>query len=492
MRIWKSVENKEKTPKKEARMLIKRVYNKRTELSIENVSIENLANYLSAHLASVLIPEEKILRFAIVSADNHKAIIEMVLAETDTRQPPIDLPVFLPTYPKKGRKKVVISIVPTGVRASIGGYIGDATPATNLLAAACDYVITNPNAVNGAVVNFARPDVLYTEGHTIDNFCSGHVVLRPTFPRLNRIGLIIDKAKDYDDLRKYVFQTAGMCHGAGGMQISYVTTDEVVGSRSFRNETGAFTGEIGNPGTLVRAIHELLAKTGGGSQIDVIALATQIAIPEGALELYHKGEIPDPHGGTEAITSHMTSLLTHKMAAHGPLLSQEEITALLAMSEVEPRAVGEVIGGIGFLGCVFAGLSHAPEIRYLRPNKAVGPGWLNMNDVVAVVGPHNALGGFPMLVAAARGIPIIAVKENDTLLTVTKSSLGYGDHAMEVENYLEAAAVVARLAEGDNHFVSSRERAELLEEGCKIAESAGIALDSLRRPLLPFEMAGRA
>ena len=33
---------------------------------------------------------------------------------------------------------VAVSIIPTGVRAEIGGFAGDATPSTNLLASACD------------------------------------------------------------------------------------------------------------------------------------------------------------------------------------------------------------------------------------------------------------------------------------------------------------------------------------------------------------------
>lgn len=62
---------------------------------------------------------------------------------------------------------VAVSIVPTGVRAEIGGFAGDATPSTNLLAAACDYVITNPNAVTASDVYFAKDNVLYLEGNLI-------------------------------------------------------------------------------------------------------------------------------------------------------------------------------------------------------------------------------------------------------------------------------------------------------------------------------------
>src|SRR5688572_4364736 len=47
-------------------------------------------------------------------------------------------------------KSVVLSIVPTGVGCSIGGYAGDAAPVTSLLAATADYLVTNPNAVNAS------------------------------------------------------------------------------------------------------------------------------------------------------------------------------------------------------------------------------------------------------------------------------------------------------------------------------------------------------
>ena len=40
-----------------------------------------------------------------------------------------------------------MQVVPTGLRCEIGRFAGDACPATNLLAAAADYVITHPNAV---------------------------------------------------------------------------------------------------------------------------------------------------------------------------------------------------------------------------------------------------------------------------------------------------------------------------------------------------------
>ena len=70
---------------------------------------------------------------------------------------------------------VAVSIIPTGVRAEIGGFAGDATPSTNLLASACDYLVTNPNAVTASDIYFAQDNVLYLEGNLICQLLLGNI-----------------------------------------------------------------------------------------------------------------------------------------------------------------------------------------------------------------------------------------------------------------------------------------------------------------------------
>jgi len=134
-------------------------------------------------------------------------------------------------------------------------------------------------------------------------------------------------------------------------------------------------------------------------------------------------------------------------------------------------------------------VSRAPEIHFLNVNsrETISPHWLKIADVAAIVAPWNCLGGIPMLVAAARGIPIIAVKDNDTLLNVSRDTLNYGDCVVEVENYLEAAALAKRIVNGHPHLLSDKERSGLLSEGFDIAEETGMAIESLIRPVVPFE-----
>ena len=74
---------------------------------------------------------------------------------------------------------VAVSIIPTGVRAEIGGFAGDATPSTNLLATACDYLITNPNAVTASDLYYAHDNVLYLEGNLICQLLLGNIGLVP-------------------------------------------------------------------------------------------------------------------------------------------------------------------------------------------------------------------------------------------------------------------------------------------------------------------------
>jgi Protein of unknown function (DUF3326) len=63
--------------------------------------------------------------------------------------------------------------VPTGIRAAIGGFAGDATPAINLLASACDYLLTHPNVVTASDLYWARDNVLYLEGNLLSRFLIG-------------------------------------------------------------------------------------------------------------------------------------------------------------------------------------------------------------------------------------------------------------------------------------------------------------------------------
>jgi hypothetical protein len=82
---------------------------------------------------------------------------------------------------------------------------------------------------------------------------------------------------------------------------------------------------------------------------------------------------------------------------------------------------------------------------------------LNVRNVLALVSPADSLGGIPAIYANKHGIPIIAVRENKTILGVPAAKLGF-TNVIEVDNYVEAA-------------------------GALLALRHGISLESVRRPL---------
>ena len=98
---------------------------------------------------------------------------------------------------------------------------------------------------------------------------------------------------------------------------------------------------------------------------------------------------------------------------------------------VDPRIAPETIS-MCFLHCVLKGLHKAPRI---------GKG-LSVKDIDCLITPINCVGR-PHRACLKAGIPVIAVKENKTVLNdkIPKEFI-------IVENYLEAAGLVVAMREG--------------------------------------------
>src|SRR5262245_39045451 len=108
------------------------------------------------------LAERPVLRWYVGEVTERELVLEVTLLDEGAPEAP---PEDRRLHP--GRS-AVLSIIPTGIGCSIGGYAGDAAPATRLLAAAVDYLITNPNAVNASDFIALEPNVLYAEGYMID------------------------------------------------------------------------------------------------------------------------------------------------------------------------------------------------------------------------------------------------------------------------------------------------------------------------------------
>jgi hypothetical protein len=105
----------------------------------------------------------------------------------------------------------------------------------------------------------------------------------------------------------------------------------------------------------------------------------------------------------------------------------------------------EVIS-IGFFVSVLKGLHRAPRIVPLEAPPA--PGVLTASDVSCLVIPDKVL-GLPTLAALEQGIPVVAVRENANVMENDLSALPWAPGQLRVvDNYWEAAGVVAALREG--------------------------------------------
>jgi hypothetical protein len=376
------------------------------------------------------------------------------------------------TAPRLSGKAVAVSIVPTGVGCSIGGYAGDAAPVTRLLASAVDYLITNPNAVNASDFIQLDGNTLYTEGYCIDLFCRGLVNLH--VPVRNRVGVIIEQTSD--ERLAHVWNVINAVRAVHGVDIAHcVVTADPIGTRCRRNAAGAYVGTLDQPAVLAVACRSLIERG-----VDAIAVTTNVQdLPIEAYSLHFAGHAPNPVGGVEAILSHYIVSHFGVPAAHAPMFNTRDLP--LHEAVVDARAAGEMASASG-LACVLLGLARAPQLapRPGRPAQAA----VNVNDLLAVVAPAGCLGGIPVLCADRLQVPTIAVHGNQSILEVTASKLGLR-HVVEATSYAEAAGILLALRAGISPGALTRPLATLRQasrpssaEELALAGAPALGLDS--------------
>lgn len=185
---------------------------------------------------------------------------------------------------------VAVNIIPTGVRAEIGGFAGDATPSTNLLASACDYLITNPNAVTASDVYFAQDNVLYLEGNLICHLLLGNIGVIPE--KRNNIAAIIERPKDERFLNNVLNALNGL-RTVGGVNIDpVVVTGGQVETKCTYSEHGNASGEFKGMEELTKAL-DVVEK----SSATAVALVTTLLVDDKVRQAYYGGgSIPNPWG----------------------------------------------------------------------------------------------------------------------------------------------------------------------------------------------------
>ena len=373
-----------------------------------------------------------LLRWYISKVTADRFFVEVTLCREEANSLQREGGIIERLYPGK---QVVVSIVPTGIGCDIGGYAADAAPAAALLASCTDYLITNPNAVNASDFIRMNDNILYTEGFIIDLFCRGLANLYR--PYANKLGVIIEKA-DKKAL-EVIFNIINMARAVHGIEIhDYVITDELIGGRCVQTQSGCYAGEIENPGVLFKACEALLAKG-----VNAIAVTSNIKdLPLDNYARHFDGQHPNPVGGAEAVLSHLVCKKYRVPAAHAPMINVKDLA--LSSGIVDARGAGE-FASVSGLACVLIGLAQAPQLAPAKGYRCKDV--VNINNLMAVIAPASALGGIPVLYAARGGIPVIAVKNNNTILDVTQEKLNLKP-VIEVNNYAEAAGILQALRNG--------------------------------------------
>lgn len=310
-------------------------------------------------------------------------------------------------------KPYIALIVPTGVGASIGGFAGDASCVAKKFAKDFN-VIVNPNVVNAACFSGLSDNMLYTEGWTLSQFIKGNLNLIPS--KNNKIGVIFDKAIPKNVLNVHLNTINAVKTVYSIDIIGYEITKENSGIKFFKTENGISTGSITNENTLIEAGKRLLDK---GAQV----LAVVCKFDEPPEDDYKNGNDVDIVGGIEAIISHFLTKELQVPVVHAPAFDDIEISTDLVSSKVAAEYITPT-----FLPCLLIGLNNCP--LFFCENVEYN---ITKEDLSALIMPYNSLGASIVLDAIKNDIKVFAVKENSTVLNITKNVIS--DKIIEVDTY---------------------------------------------------------
>ena len=329
-------------------------------------------------------------------------------------------------------------VVPTGIGAEIGGHAGDATPVARLLASVCDTLITHPNVVNASDLNEMPGNGLYVEGSLLSRFLMGAIGLRRV--RSNRVLVIID-AHPNERFARATVNAVNAARATYGLRCPRVIVlDPPLPVRGEYTPSGRAAGTVED----LERVFEVLDTHRG--EYDAVALSTLVDVDVPHESYFSsRGEIVNPWGGVEAMLTHAISTVYNVPSAHAPMMESVEI-ANIDPGVVDPRMAAEVVS-VTFLQCVLKGLHTAPRVATGAAEMSQ-PDTLTARDVSCLVIPDGCI-GLPTLTALEQGIPVIAVRENRSLMRNDLSQLPWAVEQLHVvDNYWEAVGVMAALKEG--------------------------------------------
>jgi len=398
------------------------------------------------------LPEASaVVRFVVTesTASSYECECGVLSGLAESGRPPIrSIFEFRPRLTENAGQFNTVLLIPTGVGAEIGGHAGDAGPVARMFAEVCDTVVLHPNVVNASDVNEMPSNALYVEGSVITRLLMGTIGLSAT--RANRVLVVIDAHRDELFVNATVNTVSG-ARAAYGLSAEVVCLDPPVELRSRYAPSGRAAGSVEQLEGLCQVLEERSGK------YDAVALSSVIDVPPDFHQGYFDaaGQMLNPWGGVEAMLTHTLSSMYDIPTAHSPMFESREI-ANMDPGIVDPRLAAEAVSAT-FLQCTLKGLRQSPRI-VTDPQAMSRPGVFTTEDVSCLVIPDGCL-GLPTLAALEQGISVIAVRENRNVMNNDLSLLPWSPGQFHVvENYWEAAGALAAL-------------------------KAGIALDSVRRPL---------
>ncbi|MEA5616808.1 DUF3326 domain-containing protein [Cronbergia sp. UHCC 0137] len=395
---------------------------------------------IADRIAEIGLPGTPI-RIILTAIRDNKLVFETSFLETDRKPIWPSLLNIRPRQISSAKPFVVVSIIPTGVRAEIGGFAGDATPSVNLLAKTCDYLVVNPNSVTASDLYYASDNVLYLEGNLICHLLLGNTTLIPE--TRTKIGVIIEKTQE--KFLNNILNALNALRTVGGINIDpVVVTGGQVSTKCTYSSYGHASGEFEGIDELMKAL-DIVAQT----DTNAVAFSTTLLVEdEVRQQYYNKESIPNPWGGAEAILTHMTTNFYPFTAAHSPLLLDEAHTMFGTLGD--PRDGAELISS-SFLCSTLKGLTRSPRLAKFDTPLPSGCQGISVENVSAVVMPESSVGNIPFFASLEQNIPVILVRDNYTQYEVTPSILGI-DHEHRkiyyVNSYMEASGLLLALRHG--------------------------------------------
>ena len=325
-------------------------------------------------------------------------------------------------YKYDRNKPLIAFVVPTGIGASIGGYAGDASQYARMFAKDFN-VIVNPNVVNAACFSGISENMLYVEGWTLTEFFKGNLNLIPSYN--NKIGVIFDKGISEGIINVHINTINAVKTIYGINIIGYEITKEDVGVEFYNTKSGISTGSVKNNKTMLEAGQKLIEQ--GANTIAVVC-----RFEEPPEDNYKNGEGVDIVGGVEAVISHYLSRELKVPVVHSPAFEDITITKEI----VDAKSSAEYITPT-FLPCLLIGLQNAPLFSLKKVEQ-----YICIDDVKALIMPYNALGSSIISESIKRNIKIYAIKENNTVINISKEVIKEKDTIETVNSYNECYKIL--------------------------------------------------